>query len=101
MNAAAHNRFRAATHAAGSSGASTIAPRQSNRLPVSNNGSIFLESIVCRPTELSPTLRLHLAGPANYRWDWALRINQFDYLRGSYPAQASLAEQYVGLPFEA
>jgi hypothetical protein len=30
-----------------------------------------------------------------------MRINQFDYLCGSDPAQASLAEQYVGLPFEA
>jgi p-hydroxybenzoate 3-monooxygenase len=30
-----------------------------------------------------------------------MRVNQFDYLRGSNPAQASLTEQYVGLPFEA
>jgi ubiquinone/menaquinone biosynthesis C-methylase UbiE len=27
--------------------------------------------------------------------------NQFDYLHASEHAQASLAEQYVGLPFEA
>jgi p-hydroxybenzoate 3-monooxygenase len=30
-----------------------------------------------------------------------MRINQFDYLRASEHAQASLAEQYAGLPFEA
>jgi hypothetical protein len=28
-------------------------PRQSNRLPVSNNGSTFLETIACRPTQVS------------------------------------------------
>src|SRR4029077_4182293 len=56
-----------------SNASTATSPRQSNRLPVSNNGSTFLETIVCRPTELSPTLRLHLARPANYRWDWAWR----------------------------
>jgi p-hydroxybenzoate 3-monooxygenase len=30
-----------------------------------------------------------------------MRLNQFDYLHASEHAQASLAEQYVGLPFEA
>jgi hypothetical protein len=30
-----------------------------------------------------------------------MRLNQFDYLQASEHAQASLAEQYVGLPFEA
>ena len=30
-----------------------------------------------------------------------MRLNQFDYLHASGHAQASLAEQYVGLPFEA
>jgi hypothetical protein len=30
-----------------------------------------------------------------------MRIDQFDYLRSSERAQASLAEQYAGLPFEA
>jgi p-hydroxybenzoate 3-monooxygenase len=30
-----------------------------------------------------------------------MRINQFDYLRASEHAHASLAEQYAGLPFEA
>jgi p-hydroxybenzoate 3-monooxygenase len=29
-----------------------------------------------------------------------MRFNQFDYLLASEPAQASLAEQYAGLPFE-
>ena len=29
-----------------------------------------------------------------------MRINQFDYLQASEHAAASLAEQYVGLPFE-
>jgi hypothetical protein len=30
-----------------------------------------------------------------------MRLNQFDYLCSSEHAQASLAEQYAGLPFEA
>ena len=30
-----------------------------------------------------------------------MRLNQFDYLHASEHAQASLAEQYVGLPFDA
>jgi p-hydroxybenzoate 3-monooxygenase len=30
-----------------------------------------------------------------------MRFNQFDYLHASAHTQASLAEQYVGLPFEA
>jgi len=29
-----------------------------------------------------------------------VKLNEFDYLRGSEAAQAALAEQYVGLPFE-
>ena len=39
--------------------------------------------------------------PAETPFEERMRLNQFDYLRGSDPAQASLAEQYVGLPFEA
>ena len=41
------------------------------------------------------------AFPAETPFEERMRLNQFDYLRGSEPAQASLAEQYVGLPFEA
>jgi p-hydroxybenzoate 3-monooxygenase len=29
-----------------------------------------------------------------------VNLNEFDYLRSSSVAQAALAEQYVGLPFE-
>jgi p-hydroxybenzoate 3-monooxygenase len=39
--------------------------------------------------------------PAETPFDERMRLNQFDYLRASEHAQASLAEQYVGLPFEA
>jgi p-hydroxybenzoate 3-monooxygenase len=39
--------------------------------------------------------------PAETPLDERMRLNQFDYLRASEHAQASLAEQYVGLPFEA
>ena len=39
--------------------------------------------------------------PAETPFEERMRLNQLDYLRGSDPAQASLAEQYVGLPFEA
>jgi p-hydroxybenzoate 3-monooxygenase len=46
------------------------------------------------------TMLLHRF-PAETPFEERMRINQFDYLRGSDPAQASLAEQYVGLPFEA
>ncbi len=38
--------------------------------------------------------------PAETPFDQQIRLNQFDYLQASEPAQASLAEQYVGLPFE-
>ena len=46
------------------------------------------------------TMLLHRF-PAETPFEERMRLNQFDYLRGSDPAQASLAEQYVGLPFEA
>ena len=39
--------------------------------------------------------------PDDTPFDLRTRENQFDYLAGSANAQASLAEQYVGLPFEA
>jgi len=39
--------------------------------------------------------------PAETPFEQQMRLNQFDYLHGSVHAQASLAEQYVGLPFEA
>jgi len=39
--------------------------------------------------------------PAETPFDERMRLNQFDYLHASEHAQASLAEQYVGLPFEA
>jgi p-hydroxybenzoate 3-monooxygenase len=39
--------------------------------------------------------------PAETPFEEQMRLNQFDYLRTSEHAQASLAEQYVGLPFEA
>ena len=29
-----------------------------------------------------------------------IKLNEFDYLQGSPSAQAALAEQYAGLPFE-
>jgi len=46
------------------------------------------------------TLLLHHF-PAETPFEEQMRLNQFDYLRTSERAQASLAEQYVGLPFEA
>jgi hypothetical protein len=46
------------------------------------------------------TLLLHRF-PAETPFEEQMRLNQFDYLQASEHAQASLAEQYVGLPFEA
>jgi p-hydroxybenzoate 3-monooxygenase len=45
------------------------------------------------------TMLLHRF-PAETPFEEQMRLNQFDYLQGSEHAQASLAEQYVGLPFE-
>jgi p-hydroxybenzoate 3-monooxygenase len=39
--------------------------------------------------------------PAETPFEEKMRQNQFDYLLASEHAQASLAEQYAGLPFEA
>ena len=39
--------------------------------------------------------------PTETPFETQMRLNQFDYLQSSEHAQASLAEQYVGLPFEA
>ncbi len=46
------------------------------------------------------TMLLHRF-PGESPFDEQMRLNQFDYLLGSESAQASLAEQYVGIPFEA
>jgi p-hydroxybenzoate 3-monooxygenase len=46
------------------------------------------------------TMLLHRF-PAEAPFEEQMRFNQFDYLQASEHAQASLAEQYVGLPFEA
>jgi p-hydroxybenzoate 3-monooxygenase len=46
------------------------------------------------------TILLHRF-PDETPFDERTRENQFDYLTGSEHAQASLAEQYVGMPFEA
>ena len=46
------------------------------------------------------TMLLHRF-PAETTFEEQMRVNQFDYLHASEHAQASLAEQYVGLPFEA
>ena len=45
------------------------------------------------------TMLLHRF-PAETAFEEQVRRNQFDYLLASEHAQASLAEQYVGLPFE-
>ena len=45
------------------------------------------------------TMLLHRF-PAETPFETQMRLNQFDYLQSSEHAQASLAEQYVGLPFE-
>jgi p-hydroxybenzoate 3-monooxygenase len=45
------------------------------------------------------TMLLHRF-PDETPFDEQMRLNQFDYLQASEHAQASLAEQYVGLPFE-
>jgi p-hydroxybenzoate 3-monooxygenase len=45
------------------------------------------------------TMLLHRF-PAESPFDERMRLNQFDYLLASESAQASLAEQYVGMPFE-
>jgi p-hydroxybenzoate 3-monooxygenase len=45
------------------------------------------------------TMLLHRF-PAETPFEEQVRLNQFDYLQASEHAQASLAEQYVGLPFE-
>ncbi len=39
--------------------------------------------------------------PDETPFEQKMRENEFDYLHASQHAQASLAEQYVGLPFEA
>ena len=44
------------------------------------------------------TILLHRF-PGESPFDEQMRLNQFDYLLGSEHAQASLAEQYVGLPY--
>ena len=44
------------------------------------------------------TMLLHRF-PGESPFDERMRLNQFDYLLGSEHAQASLAEQYVGLPY--
>ena len=44
------------------------------------------------------TMLLHRF-PGESPFDEQMRLNQFDYLLGSEHAQASLAEQYVGLPY--
>jgi p-hydroxybenzoate 3-monooxygenase len=46
------------------------------------------------------TMLLHRF-PHETAFDEQMRLNQFDYLHASEHAQASLAEQYVGLPFES
>jgi len=46
------------------------------------------------------TMLLHRF-PAETPFEEQMRLNQFDYLCASEHAQASLAEQYAGLPFEA
>ena len=46
------------------------------------------------------TMLLHRF-PGETPFEEQMRLNQFDYLHASEHAQASLAEQYVGLPFEA
>jgi p-hydroxybenzoate 3-monooxygenase len=46
------------------------------------------------------TMLLHRF-PDETPFEAQIRFNQFDYLQASMHAQASLAEQYVGLPFEA
>jgi p-hydroxybenzoate 3-monooxygenase len=46
------------------------------------------------------TMLLHRF-PDESPFEQQMRLNQFDYLLASEHAQASLAEQYVGLPFEA
>jgi p-hydroxybenzoate 3-monooxygenase len=46
------------------------------------------------------TMLLHRF-PDEPAFELRARENQFDYLASSEHAQASLAEQYVGLPFEA
>jgi p-hydroxybenzoate 3-monooxygenase len=46
------------------------------------------------------TMLLHRF-PAETPFEEKVRQNQFDYLLASEHAQASLAEQYAGLPFEA
>jgi p-hydroxybenzoate 3-monooxygenase len=45
------------------------------------------------------TMLLHRF-PDETPFDQQMRLNQFDYLQASEHAQASLAEQYAGLPFE-
>ena len=45
------------------------------------------------------TLLLHRF-PAETPFEERMRLDQFDYLQSSERAQASLAEQYIGLPFE-
>jgi hypothetical protein len=47
-----------------------------------------------------PSMLLHRF-PTETAFEEQMRLNQFDYLQASEHAQASLAEQYVGLPFEA
>jgi len=45
------------------------------------------------------TMLLHRF-PDETAFEQQMRLNQFDYLHASEHAQASLAEQYAGLPFE-
>ena len=45
------------------------------------------------------TMLLHRF-PDEAPFEQQMRLNQFDYLHASEHAQASLAEQYAGMPFE-
>ena len=38
--------------------------------------------------------------PDEDAFETRIKLNEFDYLQGSPSAQAALAEQYAGLPFE-
>src|SRR5262249_54753120 len=82
-------------------------PRADRRLPCRQNtlpSLLFRHGIAPRMGAARMswwlTMLLHRF-PGETPFEEQMRLNQFDYLHASEHAQASLAEQYVGLPFEA
>jgi p-hydroxybenzoate 3-monooxygenase len=72
-------------------------PHRQNALP----RLLFGHGVASRLGRCAYVLAADDRFPAETAFEEQMRLNQFDYLHASEHAQASLAEQYIGLPFEA